>query len=194
MRKLVFLTLVISIFFSCKKESDAVPCPQPTEGLLIVGDSAFGLHPSVFIENLGRNQTGFFHDSTLGYRFLLSFRDSRMILYPDSTVYPPKNVRAPVITIPCYSAKPNSLKSGTYNYSNTTPHPANSFSHSVMTYIYWSDNFSNFYYDYPDVKTGTLTIEHVCERTYNIRLKATLIDGGRYEAAVSTQITTHDSR
>ncbi len=189
MRKSVFLSLVISIFFSCEKVSDTVLCPQPIGGKIIVGDSTFSLQPTVVVTNMGTNTNGFFHASTSGLLYLVNLIDSRVILSSDpSNFETPMNIRVPIITIPCYTSNPDSLPVGTYTFSKTQPFQINSFSPSLVTYYRPTGQGGTINYSYPEVDSGSIVISHICDNQYNISLNAKLSNGGRYQGTLNTEI------
>lgn len=196
MRKLVFLTLVISIFFSCKKDTKPFICPPPIGGSITIGDSLFPLQENVIIENMGKRQTGFFHDSTDGFLFLVQLMDPRLILNPDTTLEVQFYMQhIPIITIVCYSASPDSLLSGTYPLSTSQPHPPFSFSRSLVSYNYiYEQGGGTFNFRYPKIKQGSFTFEHLCDETYNISIDATLDNGLPYKGSLSSRIIQMDSR
>lgn len=161
---------------------------------MMVGDSAFNLHGAVIIENMGTRTTGTFHETTDGFLYLVHLVDSRMILNSDTTLISPRGVRVPYITIPCYSHNPDFLPSGSYNFSNSQPHPKFSFSGGVVYYLHWDDGFANVNLSYLKPINGTLIIEHICEDSYNISLNATLDNDGLFQGSVSAKIFRTDSR
>lgn len=197
MHKFIPIVLAICLFISCKKESKTeTVCPPLAGGNMIVGDSTFSLQPTIIIENMGKSTNGFFNDSTSGLLYLVNFLDSRLTLNPDTTLdvqYYRQHI--PVITLPCYTSNPDSLPSGTYRYFDSEPYPINSFSWGVIGYNYiYEQGGGTFNFRYPDIKSGTLVIDHLCKEKYRISLNATLKDGGLFKGSIVTKIILTDSR
>lgn len=197
MRNFILTSLILLLSISCKKEPEIeLPCPEPTSGTLVVDDSTFTLQPTVIIENMGTRTTGFFHAENDGFLTILHLLDDRLILNPDTTLDVKFYMQSiPYIMIPCYSSDPTSLPTGTYTFSNVEPHPTFSFSRSVITYNYiYEQGGGTLNFDYPDVQSGTLIINYLCEETYNISLNAKLTNGKSFQASLSTKIIRIDSR